>query len=365
LARVRIAATLQSYRRLFAHYTGLNWSGVTDFARRYESVIAEHDAAFVAEMRGIAAGAAVGFDDILAINVRTEILYGLGVIRPAECSSFAALPNAVKSGHTLIGQNWDWHPAASECCVVLSIEQSPKPSILTVVEAGLLAKFGMNSKGVGVAMNALATDIDRGELGIPVHILLRSVLSSENLSDAVRVVTGSHRASSGNYLIASREGSAVNLECAPGGSERVFAFEPEAGLLAHANCFSEEAAGIRDETARLRPGGKVRKSAMEGKLRERAGNLTPAGMMLALADHTNSPDSICRHPIDSIHPLNQEVTVASVVTDLDTADMWIADGPPCEVPYQKYRGLDLWSLIYAPPPTSANDSSRIDNAPSS
>src|SRR5579862_826678 len=109
----RIANTLRAYESLFIGYAGLTWADVTQYALRYVEVIDDFDHAMTEEMRGIAEGAGVEFHDILAINVRTEVMYGLGEIRAAaDCTAFAAVTPATTDGHTLLGQNWDWHPSA-------------------------------------------------------------------------------------------------------------------------------------------------------------------------------------------------------------------------------------------------------------
>lgn len=342
LARDRIALTLDAYADLFAHHACLQWEEVTEYAQGYEPIIANYDPSLVEEMHGIAEGASIAFKDVLAINVRTEVMYGLGEMQAAECSAFAALPEAVANGHTLLGQNWDWHPAALDCCVVLSIEQVDRPSIVTVVEAGLLAKMGMNSEGVGVATNALVSNIDRGEHGVPYHVLLRTILNARSFDEAVRTVHSAHRASSANYLIAAAGGKARDLETAPGGPEHVFAIEPYDGVVGHANCFVASDVTVTDETERLRPLAKIRQRTIDSHLRSAAGGIGVEYMKDALSDHDNHPHSMCRHPVEAVAPMDRSATVASVVMDLDDRTMWVTDGQPCCSPYREIRGRELW-----------------------
>src|SRR5690242_5489440 len=76
-ARDAIHRTLEFYGRYFEEFAGLNWSRVRRVAVSFAAPIAAYDATILAEMEGIAAGAAVEVEDVLAINARTEILYGL------------------------------------------------------------------------------------------------------------------------------------------------------------------------------------------------------------------------------------------------------------------------------------------------
>lgn len=62
--------------------------------------------AYVAEMRGVADGAGVGFEDILALNVRTEIAYGMG---RDGCTAFSwrEKGEGVGEERSFLVQNWD------------------------------------------------------------------------------------------------------------------------------------------------------------------------------------------------------------------------------------------------------------------
>ncbi len=53
-----------------------------------------------------------------------------------------------------------------------------------------------------------------------------------------------------------------------------------------------------------------------------------------LADHSNHPDSICRHPDPRDPELERVQTVASVIMNLTRGEMHLTQGPPCSNPYQ-------------------------------
>lgn len=348
-AKERIQKTLASYGRLFIGYADLDWASVTGYARRYVDVIGGFDPDLIEEMNGIAEGSGTTFDDILAINVRTEIMYGLGDLRAvADCTAFAALPASTANGHTILGQNWDWHPDAFDSCVVLSVEQDDRPSWITVVEAGLLAKMGMNSEGVGVATNAMVSNVDRGEPGVPYHVMLRSILDSPTFDDAVSRVQGANRASSANYLIASRDGRAIDLEVIPGGANGVFPVEEQDGVIGHANCYMSPDFDVEDQTAVKKPLSLTRQRTMDTMLETHNGRISVPLMQALLAGHENQPNALCRHPRQELAPTDRSATVASMIMDLSERTVWIADGPPCTHEYRAYKASELW------PSTSAN-----------
>ena len=170
---------------------------------------------------------------------------GSGGPRQGECTAFAVVPEASELGHTLLGQNWDWLLHCFDTVVVLEVEQDEGPNFVSIVEAGLLAKTGMNSSGLGVVTNALVTQDDRGEPGVPYHVLLRAFMDCETISDALSAAQRSPRSSSANYLLAHRDGMAVDIEAAPGDFSRLFLLFPDEGVTDAHEPFP--VAGVRSE----------------------------------------------------------------------------------------------------------------------
>jgi isopenicillin-N N-acyltransferase-like protein len=353
-ARDRVRRSVEAYREVFQAYAGWDWQAVTDHARAYAEPIERFEPAYREEIRGIADGAAVEEANILAINVRTEVMFAAKAREAAEhrlgeCSAFAVTPDRSRDGHTLIGQNWDWLLHSADTVVVLEVEQVGRPDFVTVVEAGLLAKTGMNSSGIGLVTNALVSDDDRGVPGVPYHIVLRAILDAETISDAYAALQRGTRSSSANYLIAHRDGLAANLEAAPGDFHRLSMTFPADGLLLHTNHFLAEGAAGSDVGLWVMPDSPFRLQ----RLAEQVGRAPKVGIedfRSALADHANHPSGICCHPDTRWPVLEQGETVASVLMDLDARTMWLADGRPCTVPY---RALDYATFLSKPSEVSA------------
>ncbi|MCZ7536254.1 MAG: hypothetical protein M5T61_10210 [Acidimicrobiia bacterium] len=89
---------------------------------------------YIEELGGIARGSGLPFNDVLAMNVRTELIFAakarLAREQRGECSSFAILPARSVTGHTVIGQNWDWLPDCADSLVVLEAVQMTAPRSL-------------------------------------------------------------------------------------------------------------------------------------------------------------------------------------------------------------------------------------------
>ena len=331
-ASERIAKSLENYAETFDHYTGLAWGTICDRAEAFLPAIEAYDQEIADEMRGIARGAGVDLRDILALNVRTEVMYGISATINAECTAFGAEQGLNADGHVVIGQNWDWRPVCRDACILLEVEQPGKPSFVTFLEAGLVGKMGLNSSGVGLVTNLLVTDGDRGDVGVPFHVVLRGILNSTSVRQGVGAVTRARRAASANYLIASRDGDIRNLETGPGGGESVYTSFPGDGLLTHANCFLTELDTIGDVGLEKLPDSPARTARLRELLSSR-GVLGVQEIKEGLVDHSGYPGSICRHVNEEDHPIEQIATNASLIMDLTTCEIHLAVGPPCEGSY--------------------------------
>jgi len=337
-ARARVRRSVQAYQRAFAHYAGWDWPAVRRAAAGFEAPIAGFRPAYLEEMRGIADGAGLDLADVLAINVRTEVMYAAKARQapladraarsPAECSAFAVVRD--RPAAALIGQNWDWLLHSAETLVLLEARQDDGPDFVTVVEAGLLAKAGMNAAGLGLVTNALVTDADVGTPGLPYHVLLRAVLDCATVTEALMALQAGERSSSANYLIAHASGVALDVEAAPGDFTRLYPLYPDHGVLVHTNHFLSPRLHPVDLSLWAMPSSAVRLQ----RLRAGVGRGTPDDFRVLLADHADYPYSVCAHPEPGVHPCEQGATIASVLMDLTAGRMWVAAGHPCEARYQ-------------------------------
>ena len=334
--RDRIHVSISSYAQVYQLYAGWDWATAKAEAQRFVSPIADFAPSCLEEMVGIADGAGVTFEDVLAINVRTEVMNAarvgtaLALPAPGECSVFAS----VRSGGVLAGQNWDWLPFAAETVVVLRSQPDDGPAFVTVVEAGLLAKFGVNAAGLAVLTNALSCSEDEAKAAVPYHVLLRSLLGCRTTNEAVGVVDSAPRASSANYLLVDGGGHAVNLEVRPGGVDKIHRMRPDSrGVLLHTNHFVSADFDATDY-ADLVPSTSRRRLDRSIEVTAGAADLGDADTFTALmTDHSHAPNSVCRHLIPGVARLEQTVTVASVVIDLGRRKIILAHAQPCRSGY--------------------------------
>jgi isopenicillin-N N-acyltransferase-like protein len=316
---------------VFRHHTGLSWPQVRARAEAFADPIDAYDARLLPELEGIAEGAAVDAEDVLALNVRTEVMFGM---RPTECTALCAAGG--DAPRALLAQNWDWKPGTRETCVLLVQAPREAPASVTFVEAGLLAKCGMNEAGIGVAANALTSTLDRGAPGVPFHAILRRILTSSSFDEAVDAVRSPRRASSANYLVASRGGRAADLEALPG--DRALVAVQEGERLAHANHFVRRPPpGVRDlERFAAATTSTARQEAADRAIAD-ASSLED--LLATLRDH-EAP--VCRHASPDDPPEEADETIAAIAMDLAAGSLWITQGPPCTAEVER---LDLGTLL--------------------
>jgi isopenicillin-N N-acyltransferase like protein len=329
----RVAKTIEIYLSAFDEQAGLSLAAVRERARAYAGEIEAIDADVMAELRGIAAGAQQELEDVIAVNCRTELLFGsLAGTQPAsECTTIVALPEATREGRVLIGKNWDWRNPCVESVVVLRIKQKGKPRLCLIVEAGMVGRDGFNEDGIVVCGNLLVSHEDKGKVGVPIPILRRRILHARHYYEAIDALVRAPRGASGNYVIAHRDGVAVDFETTP---ERAYMVYPERGLLTHANHFQSpvaQAAGI----AKYYTGDSVYRDFRARQLLEpKIGSISIEDIKSVLRDQFGAPRAICRSP----HEYDGHVatmTIASLIFDPLDDVMEVAPGQPTRSSYQR------------------------------
>jgi isopenicillin-N N-acyltransferase-like protein len=343
--RELVERSLATYLRRFRDDAGLSDADVLRWGGIYHEVARSYDPRIAAMLEGLAEGAGARVEHITALNARTELLYGTGY-RDEGCTSVAVLPSHTLDGHTLLAQNWDWHPEQGPVTFLLATRDTDGFAALTLAEAGMLAKSGLNSAGLGVCANLLVSDRDTGGKGVPYHYLLRGVLQSRIMSAAQRKALDVPRISSGNLLIADAGGEAIDLEVAPGVFGHLL---PVDGMITHSNHF-QSALPLTDKKAAssaltlLRP--TRARHLLERAAAQRA--VSTADIVAALRDHYSFPDSVCRH-VDPDVPQGEQVSsVYSIVMDLDDRRLAIASGPPCDQPYAEWRLDEVFAADATP-----------------
>lgn len=340
LARARIIRTIEMYARVLSVRAGWSWDAARERAVAFRDEI-DSSTDYLPEMAGIAHGAGVELLDIVAINARTELLSTAsrrsGPHRSDGCTAIGMVDDATAvRPRVVVGQTWDWLAPTIDTVVVLDVRRDDGPDYVTVVEAGILAKTGMNSAGLGVCTNFLVTSNDGDGRGVPYHVTLRALFDQETLPEALTTLQTMDRASSANYLLGHEDGMCVDVEAEPGGSERLHLHHPIDGVIAHANHFLAVADG--DVSVLTTPDSPFRQARIESLIGGVGVSADRESIQRALSDHANFPRSICAHADLRVADDEREVTSFGLTMDLAARRMFLTDGNPC---VNRWRELDV------------------------
>jgi isopenicillin-N N-acyltransferase-like protein len=275
------------------------------------------------ELCGVAEGAGVDPERVFAASVEEldEDIYD----RDGRCSDLAAGPPATADGHVWIAHNNDL-PAATEDDVVAIEWRVPGDPTVFTIGIGPWISVGFNSAGLALTGNELAPNDNR--VGIPRLLGVRDQVRRPTVEAAVEAALHPHRASSYNTVFCHRDGEIVSVE---GSATDCELLRPDKrGTLAHTNHYV--GSRMRRYEADV-PG--ARRSAVRYRRALRwlaEGEITRTTLRAALSDHSDAPESICRH---SQHGSNSK-TVFWCVADVTVGEITFGRGNPCDSEEQLY-----------------------------
>jgi isopenicillin-N N-acyltransferase like protein len=319
----RTALCLASYLPLFAD-GGHTRDDVRRFGARVLERTARWHAPLAAELEAFAQGAGLEPELIAALNGRTELLALAECTVAGRCESTAG---------PWLAQNWDWYDDAPERCLVWSAAVEGA-RFATMTEAGILAKVGVSTRGIAFTLNILHHASDgRGELGIPVHLVLRRLLEEAgSVDDAWTLLRETPYSASSCVTVVDAAGGGACFELSPAGVARI---EPRDGLLAHTNHFLDPSlsASEAEQPEEWLPGSRARLARVVMAAPEEL-----ADGVAVLATHDSEPQWICRHDEAPGEPGRPPVgTVVSLAMRPGVPELRVAAGQPCEHAFLAYE----------------------------
>lgn len=163
---------------------------------------------YLDELRGLAHGAGVPFDELCRLHAIPDRTY--------SCTNFSAWGEATGQGRLVHGRNLDWNIDArlQDYAVVFVVRPNGKQAFVNVAWAGFTGVLtGINERGLSIGqVGAESKDVTfRGE---PMVFLMRRVMEEpEDLDEAVRIIETAKRTMGINYVIAdAKAGRAVAIE---------------------------------------------------------------------------------------------------------------------------------------------------------
>lgn len=346
----QIQHSVATYAQLFA-FCGIDWASARERAMRYLSVINALNPALIDEMQGLADGSGQSFDAILALNCRTEILppsylngepqlagaalsanRAAGIEDWSECTAMAVTAGASADGSAWLAQNWDWIGRQREALVILKTIDDAGQRITTLTEAGMLAKIGLNESGFALGLNIVRSLQDGESPGLPVHVLLRHLLSCrsvEHARETLAALSAIGFGAASNVPCADASGEAACFEVAPAGwAEQL----PENGVVVHTNHFVCESL-----LAQQAPMGAFLSSPSRLATAQRHAAQPAIGLpqlKAFLRDQSDGYLSICRGPNPEMPAHGRVESVAGIIINTRQRQLWIAPDVPDRVEFE-------------------------------
>lgn len=327
--RDQVATTAQRYQVLFVRRAAARGVDIADWTARFATYIRERAPQAAAEIEGIAEGAGVDPLDVFAINARTELLAKADPYGMTECSSVTVHP---PDGEGFGVQTWDWYAHMADGWLRWRFPLPDGGWVDTVTEYGLLAKIGLNDRGLGVLLNILHHRADDSDgLGLPVHLVSRRLLEEcATVAEADDLVRRTPVAASTALTVLDPD-RALGLELFPGGPGTI---APVDGVFVRTNHFLSAAGEPGCLTKTGYPSTHVRYQRLDGELRsggegrgEPPKPEKPDDVLVAM-DHHDPLGGVCRHPLAGSTELTASETLATVVIRPGARELEVHAGGP-------------------------------------
>lgn len=320
----RVENCYKLYKKFF--FFNISDDELSQIGQDYLECCSKFNDEYVKEMEGIASGAAMQVWQIVVINARSEIHnYLESKLNTNECTSIY-LPEK-----SILAQNWDWMKECEQLAVIIKRKGPRDFKSLQLCEPGMVGKIGFNDKGLGVCLNYLPGCNNR--VGVPITFLLRSVLDSNSMEEALGKIEKAETCSFGNILIGDKFGEHTNIELC--GTRKV-AISFAEGIPVHTNHYL----GKRDtdftphndtQEKLLKTNSLARiERAYEISKNFRDMNINDAKRLLT--DRAGGENAIC----SEFRPLmgSEMGTVCSLIMDLPNLEMHITKGSPLHNEYE-------------------------------
>lgn len=282
---------------------GLNLRQWQPVARQYLPVIERHAPRVLAEMRGLADGAGLPFDDIYMLTCAYE--HWMAAKVASACTAFAVFTD---DGRVFCGQNNDELPhywAGAVHDRVIRHEQDDGLVAAIYTHPGIPAYMGMNS--AGLCLTWMFIDNGQRQVGLPTNVLIREFLYHRDFNTALGWLRDIPHAMPNCFLIAGPACEPALVEASP----RHVAVR-RGRALAHGNTVTDPL--ILCDAALPTP---CRREARLQHLVDTTPNPTVEDAKAFVLDTTPLGDiSICHRN-----------TLASMVFDVNERTMHIAFGP--------------------------------------
>jgi isopenicillin-N N-acyltransferase like protein len=177
---------------------------------RYRRAIVDDAPDLADEVRGLAAGARIGLDEAVLLQIRREVLGYHRIPTMGDCTTLFSRRN----GQPVLAQTIDLNGNLDDVMTVLHVTHQGGRRVLLLSFVGLLGYLGINSDGLAIGLNLVLG----GEwtAGLPPYLAIRHLLDTcASVEACLDRLAGLHLASSRALTICDHD-DAVTLEVMDG-----------------------------------------------------------------------------------------------------------------------------------------------------
>jgi len=290
----------------------------------------KHTPRALAELEGWAEGSSVPFEDLMVLNLKSEMeelkrQSADGNAPPGEAHPGCSTIVIVTADHIYHLHNEDGDADYADLMFMLRVRPAGGVPYLTLSYPGILPGNApaVNAKGIVLTTNFIGSREVRP--GVGRYFLDRMILEAASLDEALDWSTHPERAFAFHHVLTSLpELRSVAVEVTASRKE----VKPIDGLYLHTNHLVLETMKDEEQDEKYVSTSSTTRMEVLAAWAGKQGNplgLTPEDMLVPLSSHDRKPYSPCRHPEGDIRGF----TLATAVFEAPGKSMRISKGQPC------------------------------------
>ena len=306
-----------------------------------EHVLQSLDPATIDMMRGLAAGLALPFAQLLRYNLIAFLRDALTTRRATAenadstegCTTWAAARSATPTGQPILAKNRDYNLEHLPLQVVVRAEPAVGYRYTYVTSAGSPGVFvaGFNEAGLALADTHVSTP-DVGP-GLPTYALSMHILEEhQTVRSALDYLQSTPRLGRNNLLLVDAGGDLALFEL---GHRHSAVIEADGDLLVNTNHFCSPTMQpwfVDTNPPALRGNSERRGDTTRAMLTEAHGQIDLPLAQQIMAHHAGPLDSICRHS----RPEADTSTISAMIFLPAARRLHFCHGQPCTGQYQLF-----------------------------
>ncbi|MBV9174245.1 MAG: hypothetical protein JOZ81_29630 [Chloroflexi bacterium] len=295
--------------------------------RRNEAWVARVYPELLEELHGIAEGAGLQYEELLHLNLNTDVAYARAYSMVFDCTQVLVSSSATADGNTYLAKTRDL--SRGPVRQLLVHREFDDGSYRNEIQSAgqLTLPVGVNSHGVAVGTSGqwskrVVVDLARGDAAWHIPNLQPVLRHARSADEALEMVREQPRVAGMNMMLADTH-TAYALEIT---ADQMEVFEPEDGLLVRTNHYLSPALSELAPTRDENPGTFDRYARAREMAVARRRQIGVHDLVRLMSDHAKPPkQSICRHGHDGAGR-----TYAAMVACPQDRSLWAMFGNPCE-----------------------------------